>query len=57
MTFVLTVKPASVAGAVLAEDVFQSGPRIRREWADGELHADLVSAPHNDPVHRAAAFR
>jgi hypothetical protein len=43
--------------AVLAEEVFQSGPQIRREWAEGELHADLVNVPNNDPVHRAAAFR
>src|SRR5262249_58992678 len=32
--------PAPVASAVLAEEVFQSWPQIRREWADGELHAD-----------------
>jgi hypothetical protein len=44
--------PAPIADAVLAEEVFQSGPQIRREWADGELHADLVSAPHNARVER-----
>ena len=43
--------PATVAGAVLAEQVFQSGPQIRREWADGELHAVFASVPPNYPAH------
>src|SRR5262245_26119589 len=35
--------PAPVAGAVLAEEVFQSGPQIRREWED---RRSINSAAH-----------
>jgi hypothetical protein len=39
--------PAPAAGTVLAEEVFQSGPQVRREWTDGEVHVVLVSVPPN----------
>src|SRR5262249_41649991 len=45
------VDPTVTLGARCVE-ILASEPQIRREWADGELHADLVSAPLNARVER-----
>src|SRR5262249_9200452 len=41
--------PTAIAGAGLAEQAFQGGPEIGRQWADCELHAVFVSVPPATP--------